>query len=479
MKILTRYVIRAHIGPFLFAFTAVTGLLFLNAIAQRMENLAGRGLGVDVIGEFMLYSFPHVVALTFPMAVLVAVLYTFSDLTGRNEIMAMAAGGVRATRLLWPLLVVGLGLTAFMFWFNAQVLPNSNHRLSTLLADIGSTNPTLELREGVVNEVATGDGRRFFLEARQIDATTNTLSDVIITDMSRLGENRRIVARTGEMAFTPDRSDLYFTLHDGVALEITDDRPGALQRMDFDTQILPMRGVGTELERRVSSGTRGDREMTIPQLATFVDQQLRSLHGLAEESRDASIHVVRTALGLPAAEGERAEGGAAEEGFAEDGTAPIATTLSLLDPGLLDAQLDEVLSVHRINDARWRVHRSNVYRYRVEIHKKYAIAFACLIFILLGAPFAIRFPQGGVGMVIATSVGIFFLYWMGLIGGERIAERGHVEPWIAMWLPNVLLAVPALGLVVGMGNKLASNRGGGWDNIRARITGIFQRGEVA
>jgi len=469
MKILTRYVIRAHIGPFFFAFTAVTGLLFLNAVAQRMENLAGRGLGVDVIGEFMLYSFPHVVALTFPMAVLVAVLYTFSDLTGRNEVMAMAAGGVRATRLLWPLLVVGLGLTAFMFWFNAQVLPNSNHRLSTLLADIGSTNPTLELREGVVNEVATGDGRRFFLEARQIDATTNTLSDVIITDMSRLGENRRIVARSGEMAFTPDRADLYFTLHDGVALEITDDRPGALQRMDFDTQILPMRGVGTELERRVTSGTRGDREMTIPQLTTFVDQQLRSLHGLAEESRDASVHVVRTALGLPAAE-TVAVGGGQEE------AEPV---LSLLDPGLLDAQLDEVLSVHRINEARWRVHRSNVYRYRVEIHKKYAIAFACLIFILLGAPFAIRFPQGGVGMVIATSVGIFFLYWMGLIGGERIAERGHVEPWLAMWLPNFLLALPALALAVGMGDKMASNRGGGWDNLRARLGGLLRRGEAA
>jgi lipopolysaccharide export system permease protein len=72
----------------------------------------------------------------------------------------------------------------------------------------------------------------------------------------------------------------------------------------------------------------------------------------------------------------------------------------------------------------------------VEIHKKYAIAFACLIFILLGAPFAMRFPQGGVGMVIATSVGIFFLYWMGLIGGERLAERGHLEPWVAMWFPT-------------------------------------------
>ncbi|TVP44402.1 MAG: YjgP/YjgQ family permease [Gemmatimonadales bacterium] len=472
MKILTRYVIRAHIGPFLFAFTAVTGLLYLNAIAQRMENLAGRGLGVDVIAEFMLYSFPHVAALTFPMAVLVAVLYTFSDLTGQNEVMAMAAGGVRPTRLLWPVLVVGVGLTAFMFWFNAHVLPNSNHRLSTLMADIGSANPTLELREGVVNEVSTGDGRRFFLEARQIDATTNTLSDVIITDLSRMGENRRIVAKSGEMAFTADRADLYVTLHDGVALAITDDRPGAFDRMDFDTQILPMRGVGAEIERRVSSGTRGDREMTIPQLQEAAERQLEQMRTWSTEGREASVRMVQSTLGLPLSpRGEGEEEELEDAGVPEDGM--------LLPTGLMDGNFEDLVVSHRINNARWQVHRSNVYRYRVEIHKKYAIAFACIIFILLGAPFAIRFPQGGVGMVIATSVGIFFLYWMGLIGGERIAERGHVEPWVAMWLPNMILFLPGVLLATGMGEKLSTNRGSGWDNLRYRVSGLFRRGGEA
>jgi lipopolysaccharide export system permease protein len=319
MKILTRYVIRAHVGPFLFAFTAVTGLLFLNAIAQRMETLAGRGLGVDVIGEFMLYSFPHVVALTFPMAVLVAVLYAFSDLTGQNELTAMAAGGIRANRLLLPLMVVGLGLTGFMFWFNAEVLPESNHRLSTLLGDIGSTNPTLELREGVVNEVSTGDGQRFFLEARRIDSATSTLEDVVITDLSRMGDNRIIRADRGEMAFNPERTDLYVTLHDGTAYEVTDERPGAFQRMDFSTQILPMRGVGAELERRVGGGTRGDREMTLSMLEASAEQQLISLRELADESRDASLRVVRGTLGMPPLEEPGFE---AAEGVGSDGASP-------------------------------------------------------------------------------------------------------------------------------------------------------------
>jgi lipopolysaccharide export system permease protein len=126
--------------------------------------------------------------------------------------------------------------------------------------------------------------------------------------------------------------------------------------------------------------------------------------------------------------------------------------------------------MHRINETRWNVHRLNVYRYRVEIHKKWAIAMACLIFVLLGGPFAVRFPQGGVGMVIATSVGIFFLYWMGLIGGERLADRGLMDPVLAMWLPNLVLMVPALYLTARMGRQISTNRGGSrWDELVFRI----------
>src|SRR5690606_2983216 len=88
MRILIGYLIRAHVGPFLFALTALTGLLFVNAIAQRLQDLMGKGLTRDVVLEFMLFSIPHTIALTLPMAVLVSVLYAFSDLAASNEITA-------------------------------------------------------------------------------------------------------------------------------------------------------------------------------------------------------------------------------------------------------------------------------------------------------------------------------------------------------------------------------------------------------
>jgi lipopolysaccharide export system permease protein len=93
MAILIRYLIRSHIGPFLFSFTLITGLLFLNTIAQRLDQLMGKGLPWTVLGQFALLALPHTVALTLPMSVLVAVLFAFSDLTAENEITAMTGGG--------------------------------------------------------------------------------------------------------------------------------------------------------------------------------------------------------------------------------------------------------------------------------------------------------------------------------------------------------------------------------------------------
>ena len=100
MGILTRYLIRSHVGPFLFALSALTGLLFVNAVAQRLDDLVGKGLTAEIILEFLYLSIPHTLALTLPMAVLVAVLYAFSSLTSANELTAMSAGGIRPARLL-------------------------------------------------------------------------------------------------------------------------------------------------------------------------------------------------------------------------------------------------------------------------------------------------------------------------------------------------------------------------------------------
>jgi lipopolysaccharide export system permease protein len=96
----------------------------------------------------------------------------------------------------------------------------------------------------------------------------------------------------------------------------------------------------------------------------------------------------------------------------------------------------------------------------VELHKKFAISIACTVFVLIGAPIALRFPRGGVGLVIGVSLAIFGVYYVGLIAGEALADRNVLTPFWAMWSANILLTMVGLVLLARMGRETATTRGG-------------------
>jgi lipopolysaccharide export system permease protein len=83
-------------------------------------------------------------------------------------------------------------------------------------------------------------------------------------------------------------------------------------------------------------------------------------------------------------------------------------------------------------------------RFLVEIHKKFSIPATCIVFVLIGAPIAVRHPRGGIGMVVAVSFGVFSAYYVALIAGEELADRLILSPFWAMWAPNVLFGLAGL-----------------------------------
>jgi lipopolysaccharide export system permease protein len=112
--------------------------------------------------------------------------------------------------------------------------------------------------------------------------------------------------------------------------------------------------------------------------------------------------------------------------------------------------------------------------YLVEINKKLAIAFACFVFALIGVPLALRFPRGGAGLVIGTSVIVFAIYYVGLIGGEDLGDRLIVSPFLAMWAPNLLFSVAGAAGLWATRRASPTARGGGWSDVRDAIVGLVK-----
>ena len=584
MKIINKYVMREHVGPLVFALTALTSLLLLNYIAKRFGDLVGKGLGWGVIGEFFLLSLPFTVAMTLPMAVLVSTLYAFSRLAAENEITALKASGIGMTRVMIPVLLGATGTAAFMLFFNDQVLPRANHRLSTLQQDIARKKPTFALRSQVMNEVSPG---KLTLEADYIDQSAAKLRVVTIYDMSDPIRRRTIYADSGHMALAGD--DLILTLYDGHMQEVPKNDPTQLQRLFFDVDRIRVRAVANSLTRSDSTNRyKGDREMSICEMQKYHNEYAIDLAvaryalertvvdatrelatgmqppplpatssvppsaGLSEASSQVGHTVVPagftpqlswsvgraychlmaklSALELPsfvrtasaaeltsqqptpkaAQDSARARRRIIMSGSAPPapvrapaptpapgtpapasdtttatatpggpGTPPVIGTPAYRSTGMDPSVAAQAAASIEAARSRMLENRTSMNRYGVEIHKKFALSAACIVFVLIGAPIALRFPRGGVGLVIGVSLVVFAIYYVGLIAGESLADRAFLTPFWAMWAANVILTGVGILLMIRMGREGATSRGGDLteftDAIRTHLAKLGRR----
>jgi lipopolysaccharide export system permease protein len=489
VKILHRYVLREHAGPLVFALTALTSLLLLNYIARNIGQLVGKGLPWSVVGEFVALSVPFTVAMTLPMAVLVAVLYAFSRLASENEITAIKASGIALRSLLIPVVCGAVVLCAIMIWFNDQVLPRANHRLRTLQSDIARKKPTFALRPRVINEVLPG---KFYLFAGRLDQASNLMREVTIYDLGDPARRRTTYADSGEMALGSN-GDLLLTLYYGFVLELRQSAPAEFQRVYFIVDKVRVPGVGNELSRSTNDTYKGEREMSICEMQhVFALNQDARADARSDITRTlvngvrAAAAGISTVAAAPPPSDPHVYGTGWELGHLYcDGLRPIVGVDSLegkraarpvagppvrVVPQVVLSQLTSSIDVDR---ARMDENARTASIYDVEIQKKFALAAACVVFTLLGAPIALRFPRGGVGLVIGVSFAVFGLYYVGLIAGEPLAENGKVSPVAAMWASDFVVLMVGAGLLTRLGAEAATNRSGEWHErwtaFRARV----------
>ena len=488
MKIISRYVLKEHVGPLLFAFTALTSLLLLNYIARQLGQLVGKGLGPAVIGEFLFLSIPFTFAMTVPMSILVSTLYAFNRLAAENEVTACKASGLSMWRLLMPVLTAGALFAIGMVLFNDQVLPRANHRLAQLQGDIVRTKPTFALKEQVINELQR---ERLYLRASRV-LEGSRLVDVTVYDLADPTRRRTIYADSGRIAFAPNMQDLHMTLFDGVMQEVPTDKPGQLTRLYYRVDRINVPNVGSQFQQTNQGQMKSDREMSVCEMAERADIATRRMRLSHNEWRKTQVEVAREAgrrvadPKLLAAKGPPTLGsvycaivsrvaGFVQPKEAQAAAVPAAAMQAgagVQDPAVRLADETRTRGAQRIADALVQVesNRAEANKYLVEIHKKFALAFACFVFVLVGAPVALLFPRGGVGLTLGVSFGIFGLYYVGLISGESLADRAIVPPAIAMWTTNALMLAVGLVLAARMGRETGSQRGGGpFSDLLARV----------
>ena len=434
MRLLRSYILKLHLVPFLLGFGVVTFILVMDVLFDYLDLVVNRGVAVGVVAQLYLLSLGYIIALSVPCAVLVAALMTFGRLSQDNEITALKASGVHlAGVLVWPLLAAG-ALTVGLTLFNNYVLPESNHSFANLLIDIGRMRPTVKLQEGTFITDFPG----YNLLVQSVNGRTNEMTTITIYQLNPGGPPTTILAKKGTLSYTPDGRTAVLRLRDGEIHEVPAEEGGArkYRRLVFKTHVINIPGAGAILERTVRNA-RSDRELSAAALASQRDT-IRGQFESAIRIRDQRYAIrdvppqVRAALEF--------EGGTWKKRMAD-----AWTRLTLPRDSL--TRLWREYPAEEAELQVWRLER-DAYRKRiaslsVEIHKKFSLPTACVVFVLIGAPIGMRVRRAGPAVAF-LSVAFFLFYWLCLIGGEELAHRLLIPPWLAMWLPNLVLG--GLGL---------------------------------
>ena len=425
--ILFRHILRAHFAPFIGSFLVLMFLFVLQFMMKFMDQLAGKGLSGAVIVELMVLNLAWIVVLAVPMAVLVATLMAFGGLSANSEITAMKASGVSLYRMMFPILIVSGLLTYLMVEFDNKVLPEANHRLKTLTTDIRRKKPTFTLVPGLFSQDLPG----YSMLVRRTFAESNNLEGVIIYDFTNPNKNVLITAKRGVLSFSSDYRRLIMDLYDGEIHELTTTDNMSYRNIQFQRQVLTTQAEGFDFERSgENTFTRGNRELSAGEMLYIVD----SLQGQANASRNR-LNALTDGLQEKLFTGSIAKQSSSYASWrAIEPFTNISSQLMMLR-NALDGEHANYAYIDRTMKQFW-----------VEIHKKYSIPVACFVFVLVGAPLGVMSRRGGFGVAASLSLGFFLLYWASLIGGEKLADRELIEPWLGMWIANIVIG--ALGIIL-------------------------------
>jgi len=433
MKVFRRYILKEHFLPFIMALFVLLFILLTNFMLRAIDRFLGKGLGIMLLLEYLALNLAWIVALAAPMAVLVATLMAFGRMSNDNEITALRTSGMSYAAIMGPALVFGTVIFLLLVFFNDRILPEANHQARLLSADISRKRPDMAIDIGYFIDDLPSYGMIVGGQEGEL------FTDILIYSKDNRNSQMSIFADRGTMQAIDDA--ILLNLEDGEIHELALPERDEYRRLKFARHRIVIPVDNLYLERRQSE-SRGDREMNIAMMRARISEYNRKINTV--KTRVANRISSQTPYRL-----ETDTTRAFAMAMVQQWRQAIADSTGLArKDSLLFARRSNTLERGLVADfSLIRSYKRGINRYLVEIHKKFSIPFACIVFILVGAPVGIMARRGGFAMATAMSLGFFVLYWALLIAGEELADRGLLSPFLAMWAANILLTLVGIVLI--------------------------------
>ena len=447
MKTLNKYLFNQSLIPFVLSVGVITTVLFLQFLIRAVDRFLGKGLDALTIFEYLYLNLAWIIALSVPMSLLISSVMTFGRMAQQNEITALKSAGVNLYNIIKPALWFGTIVAIGLCLFNNFILPEMNYNARLLARDIYQKKPELSIEPGYFVDMIP----QYTMIVKEMDG--KDFKDVKIFSKNQESEQTTIYANEGSLSSNGNM--ITINLVNGEIHEIDLSDYDYYRKIRFKTHQITI-SMDELMLNRTTESSRTDREMRVPQMIDEIEKNKLLISQIYER-----IEKVKTEIGI---------------------TDPNANSLENIEKevdklkqnktnaDIPEEQYNEDVVIPNIENKQYILSLTNNARqfkneftlienyektnnkFKVEIHKKFTLAIACILFTLVGAPLGILVRSGGMTIASGLSIAFFLIYYILLIWGEQLADRNLLNPGLGSWLPNIILFVSGM-IILKLSNK--------------------------
>jgi len=445
MKKISLLLIKSYIGPFIISFMIWLFIFELQFVWKYIDDMLGKGLSFGILAELFIYASAPLVNFALPIAILLSSIMTLGNLSEHFELTAMKSSGMSLFKILRPLIIFVFSLSVGAFIFSNNVMPVATLKFKTLLFSVTKKAPTMNIKPNVFyNDI---DG--VVIRAEKNNIETGELTNMMIYDHTEHAGNLSVIkAEKGFMNQNEGSPYMILELYNGVSYSTPAENGVASKNKKHPAVVNSFEknemrfDISSLLFKEQDEDLFAHREemMTISQLTTGIDslkiKVLESYLTRKEQgyktfklTADSTLYTVDTVR--------------VDSVFFYDQLS-IQQKERGLEKALNSAKKHKELQERTMKQLDGKIHRIN--SHKIEWHRKFVLAFSCIVLFFIGAPLGAITRKGGIGFPTLLALGFFILYYALSIMGEKMVKTSALEPWIGMWLSTIVLAPVALFL---------------------------------
>lgn len=484
MKKIDQLIVRSFLPP-LILWTLVAMFIFnMQFLWKYIDDIIGKGVDLKIILQLLFFQSLAMIPRAMVFGVLIASVMTMGNLAEHYELVTMKSAGVSMLRVMRPLIFFGILLAATSMLFSDRLIPATAIKFKTILRDIRNQKPALSFEEGQYND----DFKEVAIFVGKKDKNGRELHNVKIYQHNNdVGYRGHIRANTAGLYYTKDtfhtviktaqpdgvpalekdtiinKSFLAIKLQNGTSYDETP--PNAIKPRAYAHTQMNFETYTTMFDMSEFEFNESDQDMfkdhytvlTISQLNNAVDSlylmrvkrmnMLRSNAVAMFQFRREGIEENDTTT-IP--EGRYAK--QYRPAPIKASQSPVAIS-SDAKPFYSNIPADKVDYIYQRavgfgqnirgqasgTQMYFETNKKNHVKYENEIHQKLSFAFACLLFLFIGAPMGAIIRKGGFGYPILVAFVFFMTFFVLYLAGERLVKNLTLEPWFGGWLPNLFL----------------------------------------